>query len=116
LTQATDWSLITDFVYMEANPSSKRLRPRGKGRQLARANNTTLLDRATPTWTADQIIVIYFDGTNERAKFVRLQAEFDDWQTNPDWVASGASGSPTNRTVQFLKFAGAVNLANYRGS
>lgn len=118
LTRVSQYPLVADRVYMEAYPSSVRLQSRGKGRQLARANSTTLLDRATPTWTADQIIVVYFDGSNEKVWFVRTEDEFDDLQGNPDWVGDGVSGSPgdiTVRTVNFLKFAGAVNLAGYRG-
>lgn len=118
MTQVPQYPIFDERVYMEAYPSTVRLQSRGKGRQLAKANNTTLLARATPTWTADQIIVVHFDGSNEKVWFVRTQAEFDDLQANPDWVGDGVSGMPTDitvKTVNFLKFAGAVNLAGYKG-
>lgn len=98
-------------VYREsATAGSPLLQSRRKAEQLARANGTTVLDRATPTWTADQIIAVICNGDSEIATFMHDQPTFNSYQGDAKWVNGGANG-PDYKTVKFVKFVGANALA-----
>lgn len=93
------------------------LESQDKAEAIAAANGTTVLARATPTYTANQVIAVHFDGLAERAVFCDSSALFDYYKTDASLVAAspsyyGANTAVITKWVKFVKFAGANLLAN----
>lgn len=100
-------------IYRESMANNIPLRSSRKADQLAKANGGTVYDQSSATWTADQVIVVRFTGTQEEARFVPTEAEFDYWQAlvlnNANYGENQEFGE--TRTIEFVKFAGANLLA-----
>lgn len=96
-----------------------------KAEQLAEWNNTTVIARASATYTADQTIAVWGDANSEQALFMRDATEFAYYKTG--LALTKSAGNTTEYLpldfntdeptlfVKFVKFAGANTLAySYR--
>lgn len=100
-------------IYRESMSNNIPLRSKRKAEQLKFANGGTIYAQSAATWTADQVIVVYFTGTQEEARFVPTEPEFDYWKALAINTANYGENKEFGeaREIQFVKFAGANLLA-----
>lgn len=105
-------------VHIMDATSRRVLQPRDKAEQLALANGTTVIARASATYTAGQTIAVYGDGLSEIATYMHDNDTFDWYKTGmsigPEpGVAETTDypAVPAMKFVKFVKFSGASALA-----